>query len=74
MNDLKEISIKKSTCYYFDDMIRKEGFDFDNIFLDEKSCENILIYGILYKTLTNAKPLRIRFEKVVVCIRVYEGN
>ena len=36
MNNLKEINVKNSTCYYFDDIIKIEDFDFDNILLDEK--------------------------------------
>ena len=28
---LKEIDIKNSTCYYFDDIVKIEDFDFDNI-------------------------------------------
>ena len=36
-----------------------EDFDFDDILLDEKSYENIMIYDLPYKT------LRIMFDKVV---------
>ena len=43
---LKEINIKNFTCYYFDDIIKIEDFDFDNILLDEKSHKNILICDI----------------------------
>lgn len=32
---------------------------FDNILLDEKSCEIILIYEVLYKNLIVRKPLMI---------------
>ena len=53
---LKEINIKNRLCYYFNDMIKIEDFDFDNILLDEKSYENILIYDISYKILIDAKP------------------
>ena len=28
---LKEINIKNCTCYYFDDIVKIEDFDFDNI-------------------------------------------
>ena len=53
-DELKEIYIKNCTCCYFHDIIRVADFDFDNILLDEKSCEksyeNILIYDISYKT------------------------
>ena len=49
-------------------------FDFDNILIDEKSYENILIYDISYRTLIGSKPLRIRFGKVDRFIRVYNGS
>ena len=48
---LKEIAIKNCTCYYFNDIIKIEGFDLDNILIDEKSHENILVYNILYTNL-----------------------
>ena len=35
--EFKKISIKNLTCYYFDDIVIFEDFEFDNIFLDEKS-------------------------------------
>ena len=34
---LKEIGIKKRACYYFDDIIKIEDFDNDNILIEEKS-------------------------------------
>ena len=38
INDkLKEIDIKNFMCYYFNDIIRIENFDVDNILKDEKS-------------------------------------
>ena len=33
-------------CYYFDDIIKFEDFDFDNNLIDEKSHKNILIDDI----------------------------
>ena len=33
-------------CYYFNDIIRIDGFDFDNILIDKKSYENILVSNI----------------------------
>ena len=36
-NELKETDIKGRTCYYFDDTIKIEDFDFTNILLDDKS-------------------------------------
>ena len=34
--------------------------------------KNTLLYNILYKTLTGAKPFRIRFNKVDGFIRIYD--
>ena len=34
---LKEIDIKNHTCYYFDNIIKIEDFDIDDILRDEKS-------------------------------------
>ena len=50
MNNIKDINVKNRTCYYFDDIIKIEYFDFDNILLDDKSNENVLANDILYKT------------------------
>ena len=72
-NELKEIDIKNCTCYYFDDIIKFEDFDLDNILIEE-SYENILFYNILYKSLIDSKPLRIRFDKIQGFIRVYVGT
>ena len=52
--------------------ITLEHFDIDNILVDEQSHENILIYGISYKTLIDSKPLRIRFNKIDGFIRIYD--
>ena len=30
-NEFKEVCIKIRSCYYFDDMIKLEDFDFDDI-------------------------------------------
>ena len=42
--------------------------------MDEKSYENVLIHDISYKTLIDAKPLHIRFDKIDGFIRVYDGT
>ena len=52
---LKEIDIKNRTCYYFDNIIKTEDFDLENILIDEKSYENILVYNISCKSLIVAK-------------------
>ena len=40
----------------------------------KKSRENILIYDIFYKTLIGLKHLRIKFDKIDVIIRIYDGT
>ena len=35
-NEFKEIRTKYRRYYYFDDIIKIEDFDFDNILIDEK--------------------------------------
>ena len=72
-DELKEINIKNRTCYYFDGITKTEDFDFDNILLDEKLHQNILIYEISCKTLIDAKPLHIRFDNADGFIRIYDG-
>ena len=72
-NELKKVCIKNRMCYYFDDTIEIEDFDFD-ILLDEKLCENILVYDISYNILIDRKPLCIRFNKVDGFIIVYDGT
>ena len=52
-NKVKKVSIKNCT-YYFDDKIKFEDFDSDNVLLDQKQDENILVH----KTLNGAKPLQ----------------
>ena len=69
---LKEIEIINRTCYYFVDLIKIKYFNSDNILMNEKSYENILVYDISYKTLIGAKLLRIRFDKINGFIRVYD--
>ena len=51
-------------CYYFDDIIKLDDFDLDNILIDEKSLKNVLICDISHKTIIDPKPLRIRFDKI----------
>ena len=70
---LKKIDIKNRTCYYFNDTIKIEDFDLDNICIDKKSYKKILVYDILYKSLIDYKPLRIRFDKADRFIKVYDG-
>ena len=73
-DEFKKIHIKNRTCYYFDDIIKLEDIDFDNISIDEKSHENILIYDISYENLIGRRPLRIRFHRIDGFIRIYDGT
>ena len=41
---LKEIHIKNRACYYFDDIIKTEDSDINNILTNGKTCENILVF------------------------------
>ena len=72
-SELKNVCIKNRTCYYFDDIIKLEETDLNNISIDQKSHENVLIYDISYKTLICSKLLRIRFDKIDGIIKTYDG-
>ena len=72
----KKIDIENRTCYYFDDLTTDWDICSDNILLDKKSFEtyeNIVIYGISYKTSTGAIPLHIRFNEIDRFIKIYDG-
>ena len=73
MNNLIKINIRNYTCYYFDDIIKIQDFDFDSILFDEKSYENILVYDISHK-FDWLKTMFTRLEKVDGFIRVYDGT
>ena len=36
-NEYKKVCIKNFTCYYFDDIIRVEDLDVNNILIDKKT-------------------------------------
>ena len=73
-NEIEKFRIKSRRCYYFNYTIKLEDFDLDDTLIDEKSHENILIYHFSYKTLTDPKSLRIRFNKIDGFIRIYDGT
>ena len=72
-NELKEIDIKNSTCYYFDDIMRVGYINFSDILLRKKLFENISIYDISYKAFMGAKPLCIWLEKIDGYVKIYDG-
>ena len=49
-DELIEINIKNDIRSYFNDIIKIEDFDFNNILLHEKSYKITLVYVIPYKT------------------------
>ena len=61
-------------CYYFDDIIKFEDFDFVSILIDKKSLENILIYDNSFETLIGSKSLRTRLDKIDGFIRINNGT
>ena len=71
-NKVKDIDIKNRTYYFFDDIINIKKFDPNNIKIDEKPQQNILIYYIGYVTIKYLKyvkidrvnPLYLTFNKV----------
>ena len=71
-DELKEIDIKNCTCYYFDDILRAVDINIYKLLLEERSCENNLIYGISYKACMGGKSLRIRFDKIDGFIKIYD--
>ena len=57
--------VKNGTCCYFDDTIKIEHFDIDNILIEEKPLyENILVYNISYQSINDSKSLRIWFDSI----------
>ena len=50
MINIKEINIKNTTYYFYDDMINIKNFDSSLLKLDKKSYKDIAIYYIGYIT------------------------
>ena len=46
MGSIKEVNIKNCTYYFFDDIIKIEGFNRDLLKIDKNSYKNIDIYYI----------------------------
>ena len=42
-NEFEEVGMKSCSCYYFNEIIKIDNFDFDNIDNIVKSCKNILV-------------------------------
>ena len=59
MENIKEISIKNWTCYFFDDMITIRDFDTNLLKIDKKTYENSGIYYVGYITTKDYDYLKI---------------
>ena len=62
-NELKEIQIKNSTSYHFDDIINITDLDLDKVLFNEEN-RKYLICNDSYKTPYGTKVLHIIFDKV----------
>ena len=71
---LKEINIKNCTCYHFDDIINIKDLNYDNILLDQKTNEIVLIYDVGNKTPCGFKPLHSIFDEEDEYVRKYDGT
>ena len=59
MGNIKQINIKNSTYYYFNDMINIKHFDSDLLKIDKKSYKNIDIYHTGYITMKDLDYVNI---------------
>ena len=72
MENIKEISIKNWTCYFFDDLITIRDFDTNLLKIDKKTYENSGIYYVGYITtkdydyvkIISVNPLYIIIDQV----------
>ena len=59
MGNIKEISIKYRTYYFFDDIINIKDFDSNLLKIDKKSYKNIDIYYIGYITMKDFDYVKV---------------
>ena len=57
-----------------DNVIKFQDFNLDDVLIDEKLYQNILVYDISHKILIDGKPLCVRFNKMDGFIKVYDRN
>ena len=75
MRRIREINIKSSTHYFFNDIINIQNVDINNINSDEKSYINILSYYAGYVALNSVKPMCLIINNVMNgCIEESSGN
>ena len=59
MGNIKKMSIKYQTCYFFDDTINIEDFDPNLLKINKKSYQNIDIYYIGCITVKDSNYIKI---------------
>ena len=59
MGNIKQISIKNRTYYFFNDMVNIKNFDSTLLKIDKKSYKNIDIYYIGYITIKKSMIMKI---------------
>ena len=59
MGNIKQISIKNRTYYFFNDMINIKNFDSTLLRINKKSYKNIDIYYIGYITIKKSMIMKI---------------
>ena len=82
MGNIKQVNIKNSTYYFFNDMINIKNFDSNLLKIDRKSYENTDIYYIGYITMKDldyvnihsVNPLYFIINKADGCIAEINGN
>ena len=83
MGEIKQISIKNRTYYFYNDIIDHKDFDARLLKIDKKSYKNIGIYNIGYITIKNideyeniysANPLYLRVNQANGYIEEKNGN
>ena len=62
MGQVKVISIKNETCYFFNDMINIKTFYSKLLKIDKKSCKDIDVYYVGY--ITNKKLVIVKMFTV----------
>ena len=66
MGNIKQISIKNRTYYFFNDMINIKNFDSTLLRINKKSYKNIDIYYIGYITIKKSMIMKI-FTALILC-------
>ena len=67
------LDIKNNACCYFDYIMKVIILTLEIFYLTKKNFENILFYGISYRTFMGSIPLNIRFDEIDGFIKIYDG-